>query len=85
MVGGPQVIFADDDGMELDVNVIVVPEAEEGEEEEELDPIKDEDGEGVIDADTDEDVQFSCSTKLDALDPIFVCVDQFSICSVPTK
>ena len=53
MVGGPQVIFADDDGMELDANVIAVPEDEE---EEELDLVKDEDGEGVIDADTDEDV-----------------------------
>ena len=53
VVGGPHVIFADDDGMELDANVIAVPEAEE---EEELDPIEDEDGEGVIDADTDEDV-----------------------------
>ena len=41
-------IFADDDGMEIDANVIVVPEAVE--EEEELEPIKDEDGEGVIDA-----------------------------------
>ena len=56
MVGGPQVIFADDDGMELDASVIVVPEAEEDEEEEELDPVEDEDGEGVINADTDEDV-----------------------------
>ena len=71
VVGGPQVIFADDDGMDLDANVVAVPEAEEDEEEEELDPIKDEDGEGVIDADTDEDVQFSCSTKLDALVLIF--------------
>ena len=49
-------IFADDDGMEIDVNVIAVPEAIEEEEEEELDPIKDEDGEGVIDDDTDEEV-----------------------------
>ena len=56
VVGGPQVIFADDDGMELDVNVIAIPEAEEGEEEEELDPVEDEDGEGVIDANTNEDV-----------------------------
>ena len=57
MVGGPQVIFADDDGMDLDANVIAVPEAEEEEEEEEeLDPVEDEDGEGVIDVDTDEDV-----------------------------
>ena len=53
VVGGPQVIFADDDGMELDVNVIAVPEDEE---EEELDPVEDEDSEGVIDADTNEDV-----------------------------
>ena len=56
VVGGPQVIFADDDGMDLDANVIIVPEAEEDEEEEELDPIEDEDGEGVIDADADVDV-----------------------------
>ena len=71
VVGGPQVIFADDDGMDLDYNVIAVPEAEEDEEEEELDPVEDEDGEGVIDANTNEDVQFSCSTKLDALERIF--------------
>ena len=45
MVGGPHVIFADDDGMDLDANVVAVPEAD-----------KDEDGEGVIDADIDEDV-----------------------------
>ena len=55
VVGGPQVIFADDDGMEIDANVVVVPEAAEEEEEEELEPIKDEDGEGVIDAGTEED------------------------------
>ena len=54
VVGGPQVIFVDDDGMELDANVIAVPEAEEDEEEEELDPVEDEDDEGVIDADTDD-------------------------------
>ena len=47
-------IFADDDGMEIDANVVVVPEAIE-EEEKELEPIEDEDGEGVVDADTDED------------------------------
>ena len=52
--------------MEIDANVIAVPEAAE-EEEEELEPVEDEDGEGVVDADTDEDAQFSCSTKLDAL------------------
>ena len=56
VVGGPQVIFADDDGMDLDANVVAVPEDDEDEEEEELDPVEDEDGEGVIDADTDEDV-----------------------------
>ena len=55
MVGGPQVIIADDDGMDLDANVVAVPEADEEEEEEELNPVKDEDGEGVIDADTDEE------------------------------
>ena len=49
-------IFADDDGMDLDANVVAVPKAEEDEEEEELDPVEDEDGEGVIDANTDEDV-----------------------------
>ena len=67
VVGGPLVIFTDDDGMELDANVIVVPKAEE---EEELDLVQDEDG-GVMDADTNEDVQFSYSTKLDALVRIF--------------
>ena len=29
MVGGPQVIFADDDGMEIDANVVVMLEAAE--------------------------------------------------------
>ena len=29
VVGGPQVIFADDDGMDLDANVVAVPKAEE--------------------------------------------------------
>ena len=37
MVGGPQVIVVDDDGMDLDANVVVVPEADEDEEEEKLD------------------------------------------------
>jgi len=58
MVGGSHVIFADDDGMEIDANVIAVPKAieeEEEEEEEELDPVEDEDGEGVIDANIDEE------------------------------
>ena len=49
-------IFADDDGMDLDANVVAVPEANEDEEEEELNPVKDEDGEGVIDGNIDEDV-----------------------------
>jgi len=49
------VIFIDDDGMEIDANVVAVPKATEEEEEEELDPIEDKDGEGVINADTDED------------------------------
>jgi len=53
-VGGPQVIFANDDGMEIDANVIAVPVAAE-EEEEELEPVEDEDCEGVIDFDTDGD------------------------------
>ena len=44
-----------DDGMEIDANVVAVPEAVE-EEEEELERVEDEDGEGVVDADTDEDV-----------------------------
>jgi len=49
-------MFVDDDGMDLDANVVAVPKAKEDEEEEELNPIKDEDGEGVINANTDEDV-----------------------------
>ena len=49
-------IFADDDGMDLDANVITVPKVDEDEEEEELDPVEDEHGEGVIDADIDEDM-----------------------------
>ena len=40
--------------MEIDANVVAVP-ADIEEEEEELEPIEDEDGEGVIDADTNED------------------------------
>ena len=63
VVGGPQVIFADDDGIEIDANVVAVPMAAE-EEEEELEPVEDEDGEGVVDADTDEDAQFSCCTQM---------------------
>jgi len=47
------VIFADDDGMEIDANVVAVPEATK-EAEEELETIEDEDG-GVVNADTDED------------------------------
>jgi len=55
VVGGPYVIFADDDGMEIDANVVAVPQAVE-EEEEELEPVEDEDGEGVINTNTDDDV-----------------------------
>jgi hypothetical protein len=49
----PQVILADDEDMEVDANTAAVPE-EEGKDEE-LEPIEDDDGEGVYDADTNED------------------------------
>jgi hypothetical protein len=50
---GPQVILADDEGIEVDANAVVMPEEED--KNEELEPIEDGDGEGVYDADNDED------------------------------
>jgi hypothetical protein len=54
---GSQVIVADDDGMEVDgpsVPTPVMPEVEE-DEDEELEPVSDEDGEAIFDADSDVD------------------------------
>jgi hypothetical protein len=49
---GPQVILADDEGMKVDTNAAAVLEEEEAKE---IEPIEDDDGEGVYDADTDEE------------------------------
>jgi hypothetical protein len=54
---GPQVIVADDDGMEVDdpgVATPVMPEVME-DKDEELEPVSDEDGEAIFDADFDDD------------------------------
>jgi hypothetical protein len=54
---GPQVIVADDSGMEVDgpgVTAPVIPEVEE-DEDEELEPVSDEDGEAIFDADSNVD------------------------------
>jgi hypothetical protein len=45
---GPQVILANDEGMEVDANDAAVPEEEN--EDEELEPIEDDEGEAVYDA-----------------------------------
>jgi hypothetical protein len=54
---GPQVIVAKDDRMEVDgpgVTAPVMPEVKE-DEDEELKPVSDEDGEAIVDADSDVD------------------------------
>ena len=52
---GPQVIVADDDGMEVDGPAAAAPPLLEDVEDEELEPVSDEDGEAIIDADSDDE------------------------------
>jgi hypothetical protein len=52
---GPQVIVAEDDGMEVDGPRVPAPAEVEEDEDEELKPINDEDGEPIFDADLDDD------------------------------
>jgi len=52
---GPQVIMADDDGMEVDGPVTAAPPLHENVEDEELEPVNDEDGEAIFDADSDDE------------------------------
>jgi len=50
---GPQVIVADDDGMEVDGPATAALPLHEDVEDEELEPVSDEDGEAIFDADSD--------------------------------
>jgi len=52
---GPQVIVADDDGMEVDGPAAAAPPLHEDVEDEELEPVSDEDGEAIFDADSDDE------------------------------
>jgi len=52
---GPQVIVADDDGMEVDGPATAAPPLQEDVEDEELEPVSDEDGEAIFDADSDDE------------------------------
>jgi len=52
---GPQVIVADDDGMEVDGPAGATPPLHEDVEDEELEPVSDEDGEVIFDADWDDE------------------------------
>jgi len=52
---GPQVIVADGDGKEVDGPAVAVPPLHEDMEDEELEPVSDEDGEAIFDADSDND------------------------------
>jgi len=52
---GPQVIVAVDDGMEVDGPAAAAPPLHEDVEDEELEPVSDEDGEAIFDADSDEE------------------------------
>ena len=49
---GSQVIVADDDGMEVDGPAAAAPPLHEDMEDEELEPVSDEDGEAIFDADS---------------------------------
>ena len=49
---GPQVIVADDDGMEVDGPAAVAPPLHEDVEDEELEPASNEDGEAIFNADS---------------------------------
>jgi hypothetical protein len=52
---GPHVIVAEDDGMEVDGPRVPAPAEVEEDEDEEVEPISDEDGEAIFDADSDDD------------------------------
>ena len=52
---GPQVIVADDDGMEVDGPAVAPPPLHEDVEDEELEPVSDKDGEAIFDADSDDE------------------------------
>jgi len=52
---GPQVIVADDDGMEVDGLAAAGPPLNEDVEDEELEPVSDEDGEAIFDAVSDDE------------------------------
>jgi len=52
---GPQVIVADDDGMEVDGPAAAAPPLHEDVEDEELQPVGDEDGEAIFDAHSDDE------------------------------
>jgi len=52
---GPQVIVADDDGMEVDGLATVAPPLHEDVEDEELEQVSDEDEEAIFDADSDDE------------------------------
>jgi hypothetical protein len=52
---GPQVIVAEDDGMEVDGPGVTAPAEVEEDEDEEVELVSDEDGEAVFDADFDDD------------------------------
>jgi len=52
---GPQVIMTDDDGMEVDAPAAAAPPLHEDVEDEELEPVSDEDGEAIFDADSDDE------------------------------
>jgi len=52
---GPQVIVADDDGMEVDGPAATAPPLHEDMEDEELESVSDEDGEAIFNADSDDE------------------------------
>ena len=52
---GPQLIMTDDDGMEVDGPAAAAPPLHEDVEDEELEPVSDEDGEAIFDADSDDE------------------------------
>jgi len=52
---GPQVIVADDDGMEVDGPATAAPFLHEDVEDEDLEPVSDKEGEAIFDADSDDE------------------------------
>jgi len=56
---GPQVIVADDDGMEVDGPAVAAPPLHEDVADEELELVSDEDGEAIFDADSDDEQECS--------------------------